>query len=70
MQRPLLGKNPLGEATVMPCPRKPRIHRGGGVRVPTSVDSLLDDNSYLSPEHGAKELHNHDQAAAEDQQGD
>lgn len=29
MQRPLLGKNPLGEATVMPCPRKPRIHRGG-----------------------------------------
>lgn len=52
-------------ATVMPHPRKPRM-RGS---VPTSVEGLLDDNGYLSPEHGAQELDDHDQAATEDQQG-
>lgn len=40
------------------------------MRVPTSVEGLLDDNGHLSPEHRAQELDDHDQAAAEDQQGD
>lgn len=36
----------------------------------TSVDGLLDDNSHLSLQHGAQELDDHDQAAAENHQRD
>lgn len=37
---------------------------------PTCVERLLDDDGYLPLKNGGQNLDNHDQAAAEDQQGD
>lgn len=56
MQRPLLEENqkerPWRDHSDTLSPRRSRM--GGSVL--TSVDGLLDDNSYLPPEHRAQEL--------------
>lgn len=37
--------------------------------MPTGIDGLLNDSSYLSLEHGAQELDDQDQTATEHEQG-
>lgn len=54
-------------ATVMPTPESPELGTAGSS--PTSVDGLLDDNSYLPLKHRGQEPDDHDQTTTEHQQG-